>query len=161
MDGRTYSLVPVHPDHASTVAGWPRSSVEIEAWCGLVADEVTEAQVLAWSQAADVQAFAFVDGTAPAGYGELWIDDEAGEVELAHLIVRPTMRNRSIGQQMVRALVDVARQRHRLVVLRVRQENQAAIRCYQRAGLYPATAAEEAAWNEGQPHHYRWMVAAD
>ncbi len=160
MEDGPYVLEPFHPDHGATVAGWSRSRAEISAWCGLDQEQVHGSQVVAWAAADDVEASVFTDGQRLLGYGELWIDDEEGEVELARLIIDPAQRNQSFGQRMVRLLIAAAHGHHRFVVLRVRPENLAAIRCYEQAGFVPATAEEEAAWNDGQPHRYRWMVAA-
>ncbi len=161
MEDRAEVLEPFHQAHGSVVAAWPQSRAEIDAWCGLDQNQIGEEQVGAWAAASDVQAFVFTNRTELLGYGELWIDDEAGEVELAHLIIDPAKRNRSFGQQMVGLLISAARRHHRLVVLRVRVENRAAIACYQRVGFHPASSEEEAAWNVGQPHRYRWMIAGE
>ena len=161
MEDHKESLEPFHQDHGPVVAAWPQSRAEIEAWCGLDQELLSGDQVVAWAAASDVRAFVFTDRTELLGYGELWIDDEAGEVELAHLIIDPAKRNRSFGQKMVGLLVSAARRHHRLVVLRVRAENRPAIACYQRAGFRPASSEEEAAWNVGQPHRYRWMIAGE
>jgi ribosomal protein S18 acetylase RimI-like enzyme len=94
-------------------------------------------------------------------YGELWLDDEEGEVELARLLVSPERRGRGVGRALVRELVDRARNTHPElsdVILRVRPENAQAIRAYVAAGFVDVPADEQATWNAGQRFAYHWMV---
>lgn len=160
MSGPPGSLLAFSPHDAEVVAGWTRGQVEVEAWCSLIEPSVAPETIVAWSAAQDVEAFVYVIDGEPVGYGELWFDDDEGEVELAHLLVDAGRRNQAIGQHLVRALTEHARLRHEFVVLRVRAENVAAVRCYERAGYGRVQAAEEAVWNQHQPHDYVWMSAA-
>ena len=117
-----------------------------------------------WSQADDVEAYLFADadGGPPDAYGELWLDDEEGEVELARLLVAPERRGRGVGPGARRAPSSSARGRPIPelpdVILRVRPENEQAIRAYAAAGFVAVPADEQATWNEGQRFAYHWMV---
>ena len=114
-----------------------------------------------WSAADDVDTFLLLDGEGPVAYGELWLDEEEGEVELARLLVAPERRGQGTGRALTSLLAAAARDRHphlETVCLRVRPENTAGHRAYEAAGFTFVDAATEAAWNLGQPTQYRWMV---
>jgi hypothetical protein len=44
------------------------------------------------------------------------------------------------------------------VFLRVRPDNAPALRCYAAAGFARVPAADEAAFNQGQPGPYAWLA---
>jgi RimJ/RimL family protein N-acetyltransferase len=155
-------LVAFDPAHAPTVASWAVGDDVVRAWCALEGDAVPADVVAGWSKADDVEAFVYGDpGDAPVAYGELWLDDEEGEVELARLLVAPERRGRGVGRALVTALVEQARRAHPelpAVILRVRPENEQAIRAYAAAGFVAVPADEQAEWNRGQRFDYHWMV---
>ena len=155
-------LRPFSAGAAETVAGWGRGADEVRLWCGL--DAVSAATVAAWSTPPDVTAFLLLlggDGGEPVAYGELWVDDEEREVELAHLIVAPDRRGRGLGRRLVAALAVEARRHHPDVVVRVHPDNAAAQACYRGAGFVRVAAAAEAEWNRDQPVDYVWMALRD
>ena len=157
---RSHYLLRAFVDHdAAAISGWAADPAEVRAWCSLDTAPVPVDVVAAWSRPADVEGWVLVDGGGPVGYGEVWVDHAAGEVELGHVIVDPHYRGQGIGALLVRGLVDRARRYFHTVALRVRPENAAARRCYERAGFTRADPEVERAWNEGQPHEYVWMVA--
>lgn len=92
----------------------------------------------------------------PVAYGELWVDDDETEVEVARLIVDPRHRSRGIGAQLARELGTRAQTHYRDVFLRVRPDNVAARRCYEKAGYRPVDPESEQQWNIGQPLPYAW-----
>jgi len=155
-------LEPFDPARAALVAGWAVGDEVVRAWCAVEGDAVPSDVVASWSQADDVEAFLFAEaGDEPVAYGELWLDDEEGEVELARLLVAPDRRGRGVGRALVRALVDRARSTHPElpdVILRVRPENTPAIRSYLAAGFVDLPADEQSTWNQGQRFDYHWMV---
>ena len=155
-------LVAFDPAHAPTVASWAVGDDVVRAWCALEGDAVPADVVAGWSKADDVEAFVYGDpGDAPVAYGELWLDDEEGEVELARLLVAPERRGRGVGRALVTALVEQARRAHPelpAVILRVRPENEQAIRAYAAAGFVAVPADEQAEWNRGQRFDYHWMA---
>jgi ribosomal-protein-alanine N-acetyltransferase len=150
------------PVQAELVASWAVGAEVVRAWCAVEGDRVPADVVAGWSQAEDVEAFLLGDGEGdPVAYGELWLDDEEGEVELARLLVAPEHRGRGVGQALTRALSARARQTHPelpAVFLRVRPDNEQAIRCYTGAGFVALPEAEQASWNEGQRFDYHWMM---
>jgi RimJ/RimL family protein N-acetyltransferase len=152
------------PSRAPLVASWAAGDKDVVmAWISIDADGVPAEVVAGWSEADDVEAFLFTesdDGPLVA-YGELWIDDEEGEVELARLLVAPDRRGQGVGRTLVRELVEQARTTHPelpVVFLRVQPGNTRAIRAYAAAGFVDVPDGEQATWNEGQRRTYHWMV---
>ena len=90
------------------------------------------------------------------GYGELWVDHDGGEVELARLIIDPRRRGRGAGRDLVAELV--ARAEYPEVFLRVHPDNPVALRCYTGAGFVRVDAVLEAEWNAPQPVAYVWLT---
>lgn len=159
--------MPLHSfdsSQAALVASWAAGDeAVVRAWIAIEADAVPAEVVAGWSEADDVEAFLFtLDEEGPyVAYGELWLDDEEHEVELARLLVAPAHRNRGVGRVLVHELVDRARTTHPElpdVILRVQPENARAIRAYRAAGFVDVPADEQESWNEGQRHTYHWMV---
>lgn len=150
--------VPFHASHADVIAGWATPGDETLRWCGL--DRVDPATVVAWAAADDVEVVVGTDEhtARPVAYGEIWLDADEDEAELAHLIVAPTERGRGVGRTLVEALVARAHELHPVATLRVVPDNQSAIRCYTAAGFVRARPEDEAAWNTGQPRAYVWML---
>jgi len=150
------------PVHAELVASWAVGDEVVRAWCAVEVDRVPADVVAGWSRADDVEAFLLGDDAGLLlAYGELWLDDEEGEVELARLLVAPEHRGRGVGRALTRALSRRAHESHPelpAVILRVRPENEQAIRCYTGAGFVAVPEDEQASWNEGQRVDYHWMV---
>jgi ribosomal-protein-alanine N-acetyltransferase len=149
-------LRPFDPTLAGAVASWAGTPEERLAWCSR--REVDARIVRGWSDEDDVHAFLLVEDDTPVAYGEAWVDDEEGEVELARLVVRPDRRGEGIGRGLVEALVAHAHALHPLATMRVVPGNTAARRCYAAAGFTRVSPEEEQAWNAGQPTAYVWMV---
>ena len=147
---------------AELVASWAVGDEVVRAWCARDDGTVPADVVAGWSQADDVEAYLFGEGSGePVAYGELWLDDEEGEVELARLLVAPEHRGQGVGRALTRALSDRARSAHPelpAVFLRVRPENFQAIRAYAAAGFLPIPDDEQAEWNQGQRFEYHWML---
>ncbi|GIJ21572.1 GNAT family N-acetyltransferase [Micromonospora lutea] len=143
------------PAHPAVVASWATSPEETRRWCSR--DQVTAEDVSRWGSEPDVVPYlAVVDGR-PVGYGELWLDDDEAEVELARIIVAPTHRGQGVGRQLVTLLTARARSHHPAIHIRVRPDNTAALRCYLAAGFERVPAQLAAEWNQGQPVQYAWL----
>ena len=147
------------PAEASVVGGWSRSAQETLKWCSSTEHPVSAARVLAWWEPSDVEPYVAVDAHgALLGYGELWLDPEEDEVELARVIVSPAIRGQGVGRRLVAGLVDRAMATELgSVVLRVSPGNPAAVRCYRASGFRKLDAERTATWNTGQPATYIWM----
>jgi [ribosomal protein S18]-alanine N-acetyltransferase len=155
-------LEPFDRSRAELVASWGVGGEVVRAWCARDGDSVPADVVAVWSEAEDVEAYLLCDESGrPVAYGELWLDDAEGEVELARLLVAPRLRGRGVGRALTRALADQARRTHPgldAVILRVRPENLPAIRAYAAAGFRAVPDHEQGAWNEGQRFAYHWMA---
>lgn len=145
--------------YSALVAGWASSAQEVSLLSGR--DEFPfPVEILgSWRKVADdILAYLYFDGETPIGYGELWLDDEEDEVELARIVVAPDLRGKGIGTEFVRALLEPALAAgYADVFLRVRPDNEPAIRAYLRAGFQPVDEALAAEWNEPQPIDYTWL----
>jgi ribosomal protein S18 acetylase RimI-like enzyme len=161
------SLRPFDVADAATVAGWARTAEEASMWCGHAGWPVPADKVAGWSTEDDVRAFGLyaepVRRSASSraegdliGYGELWVDDDEGEVELARLIIDPRHRGRGAGRELVAELV--ARSESPDIFLRVHPDNTVALRCYTGAGFIRGDAGREAEWNAPQPVAYVWLT---
>ena len=150
------------PARAELVASWAVGDDVVRSWCARDDDSVPAEVVAGWSEADDVEAYLFRDDAGePVAYGELWLDDEEAEVELARLLVAPERRGSGVGRALTRALSEQARRTHPelpAVILRVRPENEAGIRAYTAAGFVAVAEAEQATWNQGQRFAYHWML---
>jgi len=152
-------LQPFDPSDAAMVSPWALAAAEVWAWCSRRESPVPPEVIADWSKPDDVLAYGgWIDGELVA-YGELWLDDDEAEVELARLIVSPGWRGRGLGRQLVTELAALARQHQSKVFLRVDPDNATARRCYESAGFERVSAEDEAEWNVGQPMPYVWMRA--
>ena len=76
-----------------------------------------------------------VDGE-PVGYGELWLDAEEDEVELARLIVPEPLRGQGYGGLLtVELTAAAARTGLATTMLRTTEDNTVAIACYAARGF--------------------------
>jgi len=151
------AVVPFVADRAAVVSSWATTPDEVLAWCSRSEVPVPPEVVVDWSSASDVHAYLLVDDGSVVAYGELWVDDDETEVELARLIVDPARRGRGLGRRLVTELAGRARDIHPNVFLRVRPGNDAAVACYRAAGFQRLGPDVEQQWNQGQPVAYLWM----
>ena len=153
-------LHPFPADSAGVVSGWARTDEEVLMWCGRSTAPVPAEQINAWADEDGVEPFGLYRDQQLVAYGELWVDDDEAETELARLIVDPSERGQGLGRHLARGLADLARSRHPRVFLRVHPGNIVARRCYAAAGFEPVEARQAAAWNVGQPIEYIWLSPA-
>jgi ribosomal protein S18 acetylase RimI-like enzyme len=144
-------------DSASVVSSWATTDEEVVMWCGLRAAPVPPRQINAWAREHGVQPFGMYCGGPLVAYGELWVDDDEAEVELARLIVDPGERGQGLGRRLAAGLAGLARSSYPRVFLRVHPDNLAARRCYAAAGFQPVEPDQAAAWNASQPVDYVWL----
>ena len=134
-------LRPFEPDDAREGARWVRTKRDLQWLAPGTAPPLTAEKVIAWKKPGG-QAFALTvnDSSEPIGYGELNpMGGENGHWWIGHVIVRPDLRGRGLGQAFVRALLDhafheLAADRVSLIVF---PGNRAALDCYRRVGFAP------------------------
>jgi RimJ/RimL family protein N-acetyltransferase len=117
-------------------------------------------EVLEWWNTADVEPWVMLDADGDLiGYGEIWLDAEEDEVELARLIIPERLRGRGLGKHLVKLLmVKAAATGLATTFLRVMPDNDVAIGCYLACGFRRLGAEESAVWNEGQRREWVWML---
>lgn len=150
-------LVPFSPEWATTVSTWATTSDEVLAWCSGTHFPVLSATVVAWSDDDDVAAYGLFDGDELIAYGEVWVDHDEAETELARIIVSPGRRGGGVGRTLTRMLAGRAAAEYVDVYLRVRPGNDIAVRCYGAAGFTRLATSDEQRFNVGQPVGYIWM----
>jgi ribosomal-protein-alanine N-acetyltransferase len=153
-------LISPQDADAGIVAGWSRSAEEAQRWCSIAEHPFPAERVRGWWADPDVQPSLLVEGpdAQPVGYGELWLDEEEDEVELARLIIDPAQRRRGLGRALVAQLVAAATATGLpYCLLRVAPDNAPAIALYRAAGFAEVEPDRAAEWNRGQPAAYRWF----
>jgi ribosomal protein S18 acetylase RimI-like enzyme len=154
-DGLT--LVPYDGSCAGLVVDWCADSPFSSAWVppgAAGADGV----LTGWLDDPDITGHLLLRDGAPVAYGELWVEEDEDEAELAHLVVDPAQRRQGLGRALAVRLVSLARdQGLQHVFIRVRPDNATAIGCYTTVGFVAVSAAEAAEFNAGQPAAYHWM----
>ena len=151
-------LHPFTADLAATVAAWATSPAEAIMWCGHPGVPVPTEKVIAWADEDGVRPFGLYAAGRLVAYGELWVDEEEAEVELARLIVDPRRRRQGVGRRLVSELVIRARATYPDIFMRVHPDNLAALRCYAAAGFVRVSAEREELWNAPQPVRYVWLA---
>jgi [ribosomal protein S18]-alanine N-acetyltransferase len=151
-------LLPFDTDLAATVVSWPTSPAEAALWCGHRDGPVPVEKVVSWSAEDGVHAYGLFDDGQLVAYGEIWLDDDEGEVELARLIVDSRRRANGIGRILVTQLVAQALTNYPDIFLRVHPDNVAALRCYAGAKFVRVGAEQETEWNAPQPVPYIWLT---
>jgi ribosomal protein S18 acetylase RimI-like enzyme len=154
-------LRPFPAGSASVVSGWATTDEEVLWWCSHPAAPVPPAQIRAWAREEAVQAFGLYRGEDLVGYGELWVDDDEAEVELARIIVDPATRGQGLGRRLVTSLAELAKSRYPRVFVRIHPDNIAAQRCYSAVGFGPVDPQQAAEWNAPQPVDYVWLRLID
>lgn len=146
-------------EYAVQVADWAADAKEVALLSGRVEYPFPEELKTSWRKVdSEIESYLLFDGVQPVGYGEVWLDEEEDEVELARLIVDPKVRGRGFGRELVRALlVPAVNAGYSEVFIRVRPENEIAIRTYHRTGFVDVPAGLMDEWNQDQPVAYRWM----
>lgn len=158
MSATEWRLRPADASYAETIARWARTPNEVLQWCGHPECPVPVEVIRSWAADDGVQAFALYDEGVLTAYGELWVDHDEQEVELARLIVDPARRGRGVGRRLAALLADRARASYADVFLRVHPDNAAALRSYAAAGFGPVPQADQAQWNRGQALEYCWLA---
>jgi ribosomal protein S18 acetylase RimI-like enzyme len=149
-------LVPYGGAFAAAVVGWCAASPFSSEWVPAATEP--EAVLAGWLEDPDISGFLLLRSGTPVAYGELWLEPDDAEAELAHLVVDPTQRRQGLGRALAVALVERARAEGLTnIFLRVRPDNEVAIACYGTVGFVRCSPEEEAEFNALQPATYQWM----
>lgn len=144
-------------EDAAHIVRWAIDVAEVRRWAGL-SSLPSVPDVLGWHADPDVHAYVLGRVHRPVAYGEVWVDQAEGEVELARIIVDPAKRRAGFGARLVDALLGRAAGFGLPVAyVRVVPENVAAIRCYEGCGFCRVAGSDEDRFNEGQPVRYVWL----
>lgn len=109
-----------------------------------------------WFDAPDQELWVLDSESGPVGYGEVWVDEESGDVELAHLVVAPEQRGRGLGRTLVDLLCERAGDAgFPFVYMRVTPNNEQALACYGAVGFREMTEIPD-----GWPKEYVWLRRA-
>lgn len=126
------------PRHASEIAGWVQSELELLWLAPNTEAPLTEEKVIGWKNRGGTALIATrPDQTALIGYAELNpMKGDAGHLWLGHVVLHPRARGAGLGRVFVGALLDHAfdalcASRVSLVVF---PENRIAVRCYENVG---------------------------
>ena len=151
-------LVPFTLAYAAVATSWARSAEEAVMWCEEREFRVPAQVVAGWQRDDEVRAHLLTVGDALIGYGELWLDAQEKEVELARIIIAPGVRGKGYGRILVQLLLpEAVKAGYPDIFMRVHPDNGIALRCYQRAGFVAVDASLAQAWNTGQPVSYVWL----
>ncbi|WP_369199020.1 GNAT family N-acetyltransferase [Streptomyces djakartensis] len=153
MDLRSFD-----PVYATSVASWATTASEVVMWCGKNEFPMRSQAIAEWQHDDDVQAYMLSHEETICAYGELWFDAEENEVELARLIVKPEIRGKGVGRELVRGLLAQAIEAgFDDVFMRVHPDNGRALKCYLGSGFMRVEADLTEKWNAGQPVKYTWL----
>jgi RimJ/RimL family protein N-acetyltransferase len=152
-------LQPFEREHAALVASWARSAQEVSLMSGQDEFPFPPDLVTNWyTYDDDTLSYLFFDDEKPVGYGELWLDDDEDEIELARIIVAPHLRGIGIGTAFVRALlVPALESGYADIFLRVHPDNDRAIRACLRVGFQPVDDSRATERNVPQPTDFAWL----
>jgi len=152
-------VMPFGDDHAPEVAKWPLSAQEATEWAGPSTPfPVPPDRFRSWHDDPDIHAFVGRRAGNMVAYGELWVEDAEDEIELARIIVDPSLRNVGIGQAFVAVLVTNALSfGSQNLLVRVVPTNLIAIHCYETAGFLAVPREVQKKYNSGQAVAYKWL----
>lgn len=91
------------------------------------------------------------------GYGEVWAGFASDAVELARVLISPAHRGRGLGRILLDKLCETTPAQVKAAFLRVRPDNDPAIRCYEGARFQHVSPEQRARYNDGQPVDYLWL----
>ncbi|MFQ5422462.1 MAG: GNAT family N-acetyltransferase [Phycisphaerae bacterium] len=136
---RQTCLTPFDLLYAPDVAMWVPSAAELAFLAPGTAWPLTARKVAAWGRHREARYLFWIGGdNAPAGYAELdFMPGRRDQMWIGHVVVAPARRGRSYGFAFIETLFKLAFDIRGVsaVLLVVLPDNDAAIRCYRRAGM--------------------------
>ncbi|WP_239256234.1 GNAT family N-acetyltransferase [Listeria ilorinensis] len=99
-------------------------------------EKISIQDVASWLQTDDQFPYVLISGEKMIAYGEIWVDEEEGDLELAHLTVAKPARGQGYGETLlVHLLKEAERWHYPVVYLRVLPANYPAIALYRKHGF--------------------------
>ena len=142
-----FHLRRAHVDDAALIGEWLRDPRERLWVTGRDADG--EEQFMTWLQIDDQHPFILEQDGRPVAYGEIWIDDEEKDTELAHIIVCAAERERGVGKVLMRMLYrETSYRQYQWTYLRVYPDNETALARF-RAWGWEDVADATGVWPQG------------
>lgn len=137
--GAALYLTPFDALYAPMVASWVLDERELTWLAPGTPAPLTPQKVASWGGGKDRRMLLWRDGVPrPFGYSELNdMVGRPGQMWIGHFLLDPALRGRGLAINFAMALVSHAFRTHAAsdVLLVVFPENEAAIKCYERAGL--------------------------
>lgn len=153
------ALAEVPEAAADRVWRWMLSSGFSREWAP-GEEENAVAEPASWAGLDGARTFLLTEGAEPVGYGEIWVEEGDDEAEQAHLVIGPQRQGEGLGRELTARLTEGAASSASRVVLRVAQEDTRAQAVYRSCGFRPMFAADQVAFNQGQPRVHLWMERA-
>ncbi|WP_431843251.1 GNAT family N-acetyltransferase [Calidifontibacter indicus] len=153
--GERVTFEPASPDAAGAVMAWALSSSFSRRWVDTSRD--AEANLAEWASLDGAVSYLLRVHGVPVAYGEVWLDGQGSEAEVAHIVVDPAHRGEGWGRELTLRLAEYASSLATDLVLRVDPENIHAQHVYRRCGFQPMSVDDQKLFNAGQPHEYLWM----
>lgn len=151
-------LIKPGPAHADLVASWSTSVAEAQRWCSIGEHPFDPGHIRAWWREPDVQPWLLLVDGRPVAYGEVWVDEDEGEFEIARVIIEPAWRGQGVGRRFVTLLAALGRPLGLGdCFVRVAPDNAPALAAYRGAGFVDVDPALAAEWNVLQPTQYVWL----
>lgn len=133
-DGTEYYLRNATSRNAGLIATWLEDPRDCRMAIGHA--PLTDCDFQGWLEAEDQRCWILDGPDGPLGYGEIWVDETARDLELAHLMVSPKHRNQGLGRLLTALLFERGRQYgFPSVFMRIYPENAPALNCYASAGF--------------------------
>lgn len=151
------SLIRFCPSDAATTLSWIADAKDAASWAGVVDGRLDTSCFARWHTDPDVHAWVLVREGEPVGYGEVWAGFASDAVELARVLISPAHRGRGLGRILLDKLCETTPAQVKAAFLRVRPDNDPAIRCYEGARFQHVSPEQRARYNDGQPVDYLWL----
>lgn len=133
-DATDYRMRRAVRSDAQVVAKWLENPLDCRMAIGHAPFTVRDFED--WLKADDQVGWVLEGAEGPLGYGEIWVDAVAKDLELAHLVVSPEYRNRGWGRLLTHLLFDRGRPYgFPLVYMRIYSDNHQALKSYVAAGF--------------------------
>lgn len=152
-----FKLRTFEPCYAENIRQWVLSHDEAAAWAATTLQQIGVEAFARWHAHPDIHPSLLMRDGVPIGYGEVWDEPEDEAVELARLIIAPLYRGRGNGRILVEMLCASVAAKVKRAFLRLRPDNMAALRCYERCGFRRVAVEQERVFNASQPTQYVWL----